>query len=217
MRAGLAVAVALGGLGWLGTCTNHVTPPAAPETPALVFVLDHGYHTSLVLSTPDGGLVRYAYGDWHFYAERQTGPEHAIAALLWSTPGALGRRQLPGPPEYDAVREQVLVGIDAVYQITVEQARIEALRASLDSIVAAAERSLETPEADLVFVPHPVDYHLRHNSNTVVGLWLEALGCERNRRPIFARWRIEDAIGGVAPGAKAKNPRKKTRRKRPRR
>ena len=198
MRPILAVA-AIAGLGWLGGCTTHVTPPAAPETPASVFVLDHGRHTSLVVSTPEGDLVRYAYGDWRFYAERQTGLGHGIAALLWSTPGALGRRDLPGPPEHAVVRERVLVEIDTVYALVVERARVEALRASLDGIFAAAERSLDTPETGLVFVPHPVDYRLRHNSNTVVGLWLEALGCELNRRPIFARWRIEDAIGGVAP------------------
>jgi hypothetical protein len=198
MRLRLAVVV-MAGLGWLGGCTTHVTPPAAPVSPAKVFVLDHGRHTSLVVSTPEGGLMRYAYGDWRFYAERQTGLGHAIAALLWSTPGALGRRHLPGPPDYDAVRDQVLVEIDTVYEITVEQARIEALRASLDGIFAAAERSLDTPETDLVFVPHPVDYRLRHNSNTVISLWLEELGCEVSRRAIFARWRIEATTEGGAP------------------
>ncbi|MEI2421826.1 hypothetical protein V6O07_16230, partial [Arthrospira platensis SPKY2] len=113
--------------------------------------------------------------------------------------GALGRRHLPGPPDHDAVRDQVLVGIDTVYEITVEQARIEALRASLDGIFAAAERSLDTPETDLVFVPHPVDYRLLHNSNTVISLWLEELGCEVSRRAIFARWRIEATTEGGAP------------------
>lgn len=183
----------------LSGCANRVVPPSAIAEPGKVFIIDHGRHTSLVISTPEGALVRFAYGDWRFYAERETGIGHAIAALLWSTPGALGRRNLPGPPDYDTVRSQVLVEIETIYELEAERARIEALRASLDEIFATAERSLDTPETDLVFVPHPVDYRLRHNSNTVVGLWLEALGCELNRRPIFARWRIEEAMGGREP------------------
>jgi hypothetical protein len=183
----------------LAGCVNRVVPPADVAEPGKVFLLDHGRHTTLVVSTPEGELVRYAYGDWHFYAEGETGLGHALAALLWRTPGALGRRHLAGPPDHDTVRFRVLVEIDTVYEIVVERSRIEALRASLDEIFATAERSLETPEADLVFVPHPVDYRLRHNSNTEVGLWLEALGCELNQRSMFARWRIEDVIGGVAP------------------
>lgn len=198
MRSRLTLA-GLATLALLGGCTTHITPPAAPETPASIFLLDHGRHTSLVLATPEGGLVRYAYGDWRFYAERQTGPGHAIAALLWSTPGALGRRELPGPPEHGVVLEQVRVEVDSAYEIQVEQARIEALRSRLDELFTAAEQSLEAPETDLVFVPHPVDYRLRHNSNTVVSQWLEQLGCQLSRRAVFARWRIVSTTEGDAP------------------
>lgn len=182
--------------GLLAGCVTHVTPPPKPQDPALVFVLDHGRHTSLVVSTPDGALVRYAYGDWRYYAERLTGPGHAIAALLWSTEGALGRRELQGPATGAAVRNQVPLVIESLYEIVVERARIEALRAHLDAIFEAAERPRDTPEMHLFFVPHPRAYTLRHNSNTAIAGWLEQLGCEIRGPALLANWRIDETMTG---------------------
>src|ERR687898_1077107 len=49
-------------------------PPLVPAaTRAPVAVLDHGQHSSLVIGRPDGRMVRYAYGDWRWYAEGKTG------------------------------------------------------------------------------------------------------------------------------------------------
>jgi hypothetical protein len=186
-------------LGLLGGCATRITPPAQLEDPAKVFLLDHGRHTSLVVSTPDGSLVRYAYGDWRYYAERQTGFGSALAALLWSTPGALGRRALPGPPMAAAVREQVPLAIEELFEFEVERSRVEQLRAALDAVFQAAERELETPETFLTFVPYPRDYNLRHNSNSMIAAWLEQLGCEVSGMTIQARWRIEAASTGAAP------------------
>jgi hypothetical protein len=183
----------------LGGCATRVTPPSAPENPGTIFLLDHGRHTSLVVSTPEGSLVRYAYGDWRYYAERQTGFGSAVAALLWSTPGALGRRALPGPPTADAVREQVPLAIEALFEIEVERSRIELLRAALDAIVLSAERQLETPETFLTFVPYPRDYNLRHNSNSMIAAWLEELGCEVSGIRVQANWHVDSATTGDAP------------------
>lgn len=179
-------------LPWLSGCgPTQVVPPAGLEQPAEIFVLDHGRHTSLVVSTPEGAMVRYAYGDWRFYAERLTGPGHALAALLWSTPGALGRRQLAGPPTPFEVRLQVPLVIVELHRIHVERARVEVLRARLDAIFDAAEVQLDVPEVLLVFVPHPRPYNLVHNSNRAIADWLVELGCEIDGRPILARWRFE--------------------------
>ena len=46
-----------------GCGTTLIVPPDKPRDPAPVFVLDHGRHTSLVLSAANGTLHRYAYGD----------------------------------------------------------------------------------------------------------------------------------------------------------
>lgn len=179
-----------------GGCTTQVTPPTELEAPAMVFVLDHGRHTSLVVSTPDGGLVRYAYGDWRYYAERETGIIRALAALLWNTQAALGRRELPGPPTTQAVREQVPLVINAVHGLEVERARIETLRAELDAVFDGAEQVRETPETQLFFVRYPRAYNLRHNSNTVIADWLERLGCETSGPALVASWRIKEPTTG---------------------
>jgi hypothetical protein len=172
----------------LGGCATRVTPPAQVQVPAKVFVLDHGRHTSLVVSTPEGGLVRYAYGDWRFYAERDTGLPGAIAALLWNTPAALGRREFSGPPSADIVRARIPLQIETLYEIEVERARVEDLRAELDAIFQATDRVRETPETHLFFAPHPRAYNLRHNSNTAIAHWLEQLGCETRGPAILASW-----------------------------
>jgi hypothetical protein len=188
----------LGAIILLGGCSTTVVPPAKLDEPALVFLLDHGRHTSLVVSTAEDGLVRYAYGDWRFYAERLTGPGHAIAALLWRTPGALGRRELAGTATAAGVRGAVPLLITTLYVIEVERADIDTLRAELDAIFDAATEPRDTPEVDLVFVPHPRDYNLRHNSNTVVAGWLEQLGCEIKGPAILARWRVMEPSPGGA-------------------
>jgi len=190
------IGLLLAALALLGGCTTQILPPRDVTDPARVFVLDHGRHTSLVLPTPEGGLVRYAYGDWRYYAERETGLGHAVAALLWSTPGALGRRHLAGPPTAAMVRARVPLVIEMLYEIEVERARVEALRAELDAIFAAAGRELDTPETDLIFVPHPRAYNLRHNSNTAIAAWLVRLGCETRGPAILANWRISQPATG---------------------
>jgi hypothetical protein len=184
-------------LSLLAGCSTTVQPPPEPADPALVFVLDHGRHTSLVLATPEGRLVRYAYGDWRFYAERRTSLGNAVAAIFWGTRGALGRSQLEGPPTPERVRSAVPLMIDSLYQIEVERDRIEALRARLDAIFATAERELYSPDAFLLFVEHPRNYTLRHNSNRVIGDWLQELGCEVRGQRLFANWRFDQPSTGA--------------------
>jgi hypothetical protein len=192
MRCGLFLLAVL----WLlaGCGTTVVIPPASPAEPVPVFLLDHGRHTSLVLPAPDGSMTRYAYGDWRFYAERETGLGHAIAAILWPTESALGRRHLPGPPTEATVLAQVRVGIQEIHGMSVEAERVAALRRRLDELFEAGEVR-ETPEVDLSFVTYPHPYSLRHNSNAVIADWLVELGAGVNRRPLWAGWRIEAETG----------------------
>ncbi len=103
----LAVAAPL----WLSGCGATVYPPPDVAAPSQVGVLDHGQHSSLILQIPDG-MVRYSYGDWKWYALRQTGPAEGIAALFWPTQAGLGRKQLPGPFSPMAVSREVRVGIE---------------------------------------------------------------------------------------------------------
>jgi hypothetical protein len=185
---------------WLTGCSpTQVYAPVNPTEPASVFLLDHGRHTSLVVSTPDGGLERYAYGDWRFYAEGRTSARHAAAALLWNTAGAVGRSRLGGPATAEGVRRQVPLVIVALHELQVERARVEAFRLRLDAIFSAAPRRRYSPDAGLEFVPHPRDYNFAHNSNRVIANWLTELGCEIRGWPLVARWRIIAPPSSVGP------------------
>jgi hypothetical protein len=191
LRSRTSVLVTMVALLLSGCGATLIVPPATPLEPVPVFVLDHGRHTSLVLPAPDGALHRYAYGDWRYYAERDTSLIRGLAALLWPTPGALGHRQLAGPPDAEAVRRQVRVPIVELHGLQVERTRAEALRHRLDALIAEAHIRLQAVDVDLEFVPHPHDYSLAHNSNQVMADWLTELGCEVSRRPVLSGWRLQ--------------------------
>ncbi len=177
-------------------CTTVVVPPAEPHAPQPVFLLDHGRHSSLVLPGEAGGLVRYSYGDWTYYALGRAGPLEATAAVLWPTRAGLGRRELPGPPTPEGVRRAVLVGIEHAYELIVASRDVGRLRASLDAIYLANRHTLVyNPGNDLELVHHPRPYTAFHNSNRVVADWLEELGCEIRGAALLARWRVERPRG----------------------
>jgi hypothetical protein len=177
-------------------CSGQIVSPSVPEHPRAIFVLDHGRHSSLVLSKPDGSLVRYSYGDWHYYAEGETGLVQGTRALFFQTQGALGRRLLPGPAEEDAVFRQVRVGIVNLLHFQVEGAAVDRLDRELDALYQRNIHSyLYRAENDLEFVHHPQPYTLCHNSNQVVAEWLQNLGLEVHGRPVLSRWRLLKQTG----------------------
>lgn len=185
------VALAMFALLGSGCARVTVVAPTPPESPVAVFLLDHGRHSSLVLPIGQGGMVRYSYGDWEFYALRRTGLSTALAALLGPTQAALGRKQLAGPLTEAAVRRQLRIGIEYVFEISVELAAALQLQAQLETLFEAGRAGLiYSAEMDVEFVPHPVPYTLGHNSNRVVGEWLEALGCTVEGRALWSRWRV---------------------------
>jgi hypothetical protein len=173
-------------------CSATVIPPEVKRGGAPVFLLDHGRHSSLVLSTPDNHIVRYSYGDWTYYALADTGPYRGSSALLWPTPGTLGCRQMAGPPTVEAVKQQVAVPIVHIYPLVVEQSRIEKLRRRLNEVFQEnIDTLLYNPLYDLYFVHDPHDYNILHDSNHVVATWLKALGCKVHGVTLLSDWRVE--------------------------
>ncbi|UCC81827.1 MAG: hypothetical protein JSW46_12545 [Gemmatimonadota bacterium] len=161
-----------------------------------MFLLDHGRHASLVLPGRDGGVVRYAYGDWRYYAQREMGVSEASAAVLWPTRAGLGRRQLRGPSAAASVRRQLGVWVEGLYEVIVDAGRIEALLIRLDSVHEAnLETRIYNAAYDLEFVHHPSVYWALHNSNEVVAVWLKELGCRVRRPVIFSNWTVEPPPG----------------------
>lgn len=186
MRATVAIVLSV----LLAGCAHTVEPPREVAEPVPVFLLDHGRHATIVLPRSDG-IVRYAYGEWEWYALDRTGPLRALDTLLLPTAAALGRRVLPGPPTLDAVHAQVRVPIEHAWRIEVERARARALD---DALTALFEDNLDTrvqhPGYDLEFVRHPDAYRVGHNSNHVVAGWLRALGCRVETRGPGSTWRL---------------------------
>lgn len=177
----------------LAGCAATVTPPPEPREPRAVFLLEHGRHTSLVLTARDERLMRYAYGEWRWYAERDTGFTRAFPALFRNTPAALGRRALEGPGTAASLRPQIGVVIDDTHAFKAEAGKVDALLAALDrQYRAGLDEKLDNHPYELSFVPHPVPYTWRHNSNHMVADWLESLGFEVHGNPAFGRWRIKD-------------------------
>lgn len=179
----------------LGGCSTAVLVPHPPGEPRPVFLLDHGRHSSLVLTTENDDLIRYSYGDWRFYALGDSGSWQGMSAVLRKTPAGLGRRALPGPPTKENVSRQVLVGIEQLFILQVESTAVDSLRESLDSIYSSrADTLVYNATFDLEFVRHPRDYTLAYSSNTAVAEWLTALGCEVSGRPILANWRLTPKV-----------------------
>jgi hypothetical protein len=183
---GLVLVVLLGG------CGAVVTQPQAPQDPAPVFLLDHGRHASLVLPR-DQDLVRYAYGDWDWYAERRTGAGKAMKALFAPSQAALGRKLLAGPATANNVRQRVGVPITQVFEISVEAGRVRELIARLDGLFEEGREAATYNFAyELEFVPHPDPYSLGHNSNHVAVEWLRELGCTVKGDPALGSWRVRE-------------------------
>ena len=172
--------------------TYVVTPPplepAAARAP--VAVLDHGRHSSLVIGLPDGRMVRYAYGDWRWYAEGDTGVAQGYAALFRETPSALGRRVLAGPLTTETLRRQVRVGIEDMLLLDVDAAAAQRLIDELDGIAESGRaRMLTNQDVDLDFFPYPVPYTEAHSSNRVLAGWLREMGAEVEGDGLIADWK----------------------------
>jgi hypothetical protein len=183
--AGVALLVLAAG------CSTTVIPPASPTEPVTAFLLDHGHTPSLVLPSADSNMTRYVYGDWNWYALRNTGFTDGLRALFWPSQGTLGRRELRGPPEAHIVRERVRADtIQELLPITVSRAAVERLRARLDAEHGAGARVATAEALDIRFVPHPRRYSYFHNSNHAVADWLEELGCEIQGSAFHSRWRV---------------------------
>lgn len=184
----LAIGLLLSPMG----CTTRITPPVDPADPTAVFVLVHGRTTSLVLPSDDGGMIRYAYGDWNYYALGNSGLLDSARALVWPTSGALGRKAMPGPHDPRNAKDQVGVVTDELYELHVSHADVQSLRARLDRLhEQGRDQLVVNEENDFDFVPHPETYTYFHNSNHLVARWLRELGCDVRGPAFAARWAVE--------------------------
>ena len=177
-----------------GCVTTTLHPPGDPEEPRTVFLVDHGRHSSLVVSRSDGDLVRYAYGDWRYYADQDTSLASGAAALLWPTPATLARAQLDGPADVDVLRGQLRVGIQDIYVFEVAGSDADRVMDKLDALHLEGEDAHQYVAAyDMTFAPHPDPYTVLNNSASVLAGWLESMGVEVDGPALVASWRVVDS------------------------
>lgn len=146
-----------------------VFPPNDPISPRQLFLIDHGTNSSLAIETESGDLIRYAYGDMRYYANRDTSLSSGAAALLIPTPATLARAELKAPATLANLESQLLVVVDITHQIAVSSAKADSLISRLDGIYDVGQADLISVAAyGLDFVPHPNDYFWANNSSTVI-------------------------------------------------
>ena len=170
---------------------TSITAPENPISPRAVFLIDHGTHSSLAIETSDGKMLRYSYGDFRYYALRDTSLAAGAAAVLWPTPATLGRGELSAPANSSNLGRQLVVVVEKIYQLEVAAARADRLISQLDAIyLQGTDALVEVPEYGLVFAPHPVDYLWSSNSSTMIGLWLRELGAEVFGWAMISSWSL---------------------------
>ena len=168
-----------------------LVPPRDISDPTTVFVIDHGTHTSLAIQADSVTLIRYAYGDKRYYAERDTSLSSGASALLIPTPAVLARAELEMVSSVDGLLEQLPVVVESVYELEVESSKANDLIRKLESIYLQSDQELiSVPAYGLVFATHPSDYHLLNNSSTMIASWLREMGVVTVGWGLIASWGV---------------------------
>ena len=166
-------------------------PHRSVDDPRTVLLIDHGTHSSLVIETSAGEMVRYAYGDMRYYAERDTSLASGAAALFVPTQATLGRAELQGPALSSALLSQLNVGIERIHELKVQGESADRLMEDLDRVFwAGADQHKNVGAYGLVFAPHPDPYFWGNNSSTMVADWLRALGVTVLGWGLLASWYV---------------------------
>lgn len=154
---------------------TFIIPPTAPAAPVTVYVVDYGYHSRLVLPDGKGKLMQYAYGDWRYFALDRQNLGNGIAALLYPTQGAIGRRQFNNLAEFQRQLER---DRDTLLGFEVAEVKAARLLKLLDrSFRQNLPMQVKNPRNHLTFVPDDQDYIMFHNSNHELVTWLKNLDC----------------------------------------
>lgn len=173
-------------------CAYRVTTPGIVRDRASVFIVDYGYHSSLVLPREGSQRSEYAYGQWDWFAENKQQWYRAVPALLVPARGALGIRSVYGddagelslqfPPE------------TRLFRVVVEQDAAVRLRHKLDDLLQASKDALHSnPLSGMLFCPHPQAYSLSFHCNTATAEWLRELGCAVTGDCLVAEFSVQTA------------------------
>ena len=172
-----------------GCSATKITPPLNVEDGVDVYLLDHGLHTTLILPYKNGVSYRWGYGDFRYYALGEKSFTNSFVALFFPTQAALGREKLSSPLDLAHASKVV----KNIYVIHLERVKVYQLQEELLFIFDNATLIHRSEEFSFEFADHPKKYHLFHNSNKMVALWLSSMGAKVSKYPILANWKVEQA------------------------
>ncbi|WOD40212.1 hypothetical protein [Nodosilinea sp. E11] len=152
-----------------------IVPPIAPSDPVTVYVVESGLHARLVVPLGDR-WVQYGFGDWDYYARHRQDLYHAVRALIWPTPGALGWGNIESLDHFRAIAEPR--GFRFL-TFAASAAHTSQLIADLGNRFErqTAAGHVFNPKTNLNLAQDERIYAIWHNSNHELAQWLEALDC----------------------------------------
>jgi hypothetical protein len=168
-------------------CTTTVLPPADPFDPVTVHLTDYGKHSSVLLPNPRGGYDEWAFGDWDYFAQGNTGALVAIRALLGSPQSTLGRRHIPEDESHESLQQ--FLGASRLMSFQVSRERADSLRLQLDARFGRnAKPVFYSDYSNLFHVRDDEFYWGGNNCNHVTAVWLRQLGCKIEGPAIFSNF-----------------------------
>lgn len=189
MRLALAALVSI--LLW-GCGAVMVGPTPAPAEQRTVQLLEHGRHSTLLLTAADQSRLRYAYADWSWYVDEDAGLRTGFDAMLRESRAALGRQRLAPAQPGENLASVVGVGIEKAYAFQVDAHKVDDLLDALEQLYhSSAGEPYHSSARNLSFVEHPRPYRFSHNSNHMVAQWLRNLGVSVTGNPAVGRWRLD--------------------------
>jgi hypothetical protein len=166
-----------------------IVPPANPVEPITIYVIDHGWHSRLVLPTDKGELIQYAYGDWKYFALNQQDLKSGAAALFLPTQGTLGRRKFSNIVELQQIIQQQDY---TLLSLEVALAKVTQLLKLLDErFNRNISTSIENPQTGLTLVKDDQEYTLLQNSNHEIVEWLQDLDCKVYGFVMWANFQVK--------------------------
>lgn len=176
-------------------CSAVITVPATVNEPRTVQLLEHGRHSSILLTSAEQTRLRYAFGDWAWYVDQQQGLASGTRALVRPSKAAFGRQLIGAAQPGEHLESAVGVGIGQAYLFQVEAAQVDALIKSLEQqFHSSSATPFYSAARNLAFVPDARPYTYHHNSNHQVADWLRALGLQVHGNPALGNWRVKESV-----------------------
>ncbi len=171
-------------------CAWRLSAPGNVSEPVPVFLTDYGRHTRLALPADDESVREYGFGEWHFYALRETGPVTTVRALFGFGRGTLAYRTLPRDEQHF---RRAVGGRRTIRFYAEKEDALRLLDALDEQWRSYSDEAIRQAGSNLLFVPLDDGYHGLRNSNFRTAEWLRQLGCEVRGYPLLSNFRVVES------------------------